>query len=127
MPTVAIDFDGVIHRYSKGWQDGTIYDEPMPGAKEFLRYLLKDGWDVVIWSTRCHDRTVKGIYQPNQRNEMATWLATYDIPYTRLHCLPEKPLCKLFIDDNAYRFKSWVDDPAMIDLIDGLRHPDRAN
>ena len=27
---VAFDFDGVIHRYSKGWQDGSIYDEPFP-------------------------------------------------------------------------------------------------
>lgn len=29
---VAFDFDGVIHRYSGGWRDGSIYDPPIPGS-----------------------------------------------------------------------------------------------
>lgn len=37
--TVSIDFDGVIHAYSRGWHDGTCYDEPMPGALDAIR-----GW-----------------------------------------------------------------------------------
>lgn len=37
---VAVDFDGVIHRYSRGWQDGSIYDPPMPGALDGLRVLM---------------------------------------------------------------------------------------
>lgn len=40
MRTVAVDFDGVIHAYSRGWQDGTIYDPPLPGAVDGLHQLL---------------------------------------------------------------------------------------
>ena len=28
---LGLDFDGVIHKNSKGFHDGTIYDEPLEG------------------------------------------------------------------------------------------------
>lgn len=49
--TIACDFDGVIHAYSNGWQDGTIYDPPLPGALEGLRALM-DRDAVFVFTTR---------------------------------------------------------------------------
>lgn len=50
--TVAIDFDGVIHKYSKGWQDGAIYDVAIDGSISAINALLKSGYSVFIFSTR---------------------------------------------------------------------------
>lgn len=49
--TIAVDFDGVIHAYTKGWHDGTIYDEPLPGAMSALSHLL-DKYSVFIFTAR---------------------------------------------------------------------------
>lgn len=49
--TVAVDFDGVIHAYRRGWADGTIYDPPLPGAGHALRTLLAD-FAVFVHTTR---------------------------------------------------------------------------
>jgi hypothetical protein len=108
--TLAIDFDGVLHGYSKGWQGGKIYDDPIPGAKAGMQKLMDAGYELVIFSTRNYDRFgVDGDLQANQVNEMTAWLDEHDIPYHRIHTEPGKPLCKLFVDDNAYRFEGdWA-------------------
>jgi len=38
---IAVDFDGVIHKYSKGWHNGQIYDGPVPGCYDAM-CLLRD-------------------------------------------------------------------------------------
>lgn len=101
---ITIDFDGVIHAYSKGWHDGTIYDDPIPGARDALIELSKE-FQVLIWSTRNYDRHINGEHQKNQVDEMKQWLQRHDIPYDEIYTSPDKPICKLFVDDNAYRFQ----------------------
>lgn len=51
MRTIAIDFDGVIHKYSKGWQDGSCYDTPVPYVFDIISHLMKTH-TVFILSTR---------------------------------------------------------------------------
>ncbi len=68
MRTVAVDFDGVIHTYDKGWQDGSIYGDLMPGAVNSLTRLMQR-YAVFIHTARnssqvarwIEDRTSHGI------------------------------------------------------------------
>lgn len=40
---VCLDFDGVLHSYTSGWQGvSTISDPPVPGAIEYLEKLIVD-------------------------------------------------------------------------------------
>lgn len=50
--TIAIDFDGVIHKYSKGWHDGSCYDEPVEGCFKAIKELMDLHYSVYILSTR---------------------------------------------------------------------------
>jgi len=92
-PRVLVDFDGVIHRYSKGWHDGTAYDVPMTGAREAINRMRKLGYDVVIFSTR-------------DASQIAQWLEKYDFPMDMTithHKLPAVAI----IDDRAIHHIDW--------------------
>ena len=50
--TIAIDFDGVIHKYSQGWKDGSIYDEANMTVLRAMTAWMDNGYAVFIFSTR---------------------------------------------------------------------------
>ena len=66
-PTLCVDFDGVIHSYTNGWQGAaTVSDPPVGGALEFLEAASK-AFEVHIFSSRSHQR--------NGIAAMKSWLA----------------------------------------------------
>jgi len=53
-PTMCLDFDGVLHSYTSGWQGaGVVSDPPVPGAIAFMREAVKH-FTVVVYSSRAH-------------------------------------------------------------------------
>lgn len=93
MKTISIDFDGVIHKYSKGYHDGTAYDEPMPGAQKALEGLEAEGYELIIFSTR-------------PAEQIHDWLEKYGFKKYKVF---EKPMAIAYIDDRALRFTNWHD------------------
>ncbi len=92
---MAVDFDGVIHRYSRGWHDGTIYDKPMKGVKLALRRLRKE-FKIVIFSRRAAHQGAA---------EIKKWLGANKISYDTVTRV--KPRAHWYIDDRAIRFTTW--------------------
>lgn len=65
-PIICLDFDGVVHSYTSGWQGAAaIPDPPVPGALEFIVGAL-DITTVAIFSSRSH--------QWGGRRAMKRWL-----------------------------------------------------
>lgn len=104
--TVAVDFDGVIHRYDSPWvAPHVIPDGPVFGAIEWLFQTLQR-FDVVIFSTRC--KTWRG------RRAMRAWLKKhadaiwYESPFTYgledVKLSYTKPPALIYLDDRAMRF-----------------------
>lgn len=99
--TVCVDFDGVIHAYSKGWKDGTIYDNHMPQAFIALSEIAAMGFRIIIFTAR---QDALGI-----REYIDRWLkhyALFPIEYEINTC---KPPAAIYIDDKGYHFDNWFD------------------
>jgi len=106
--TIAIDFDGVIHAYSRGWQGGEIYDPPVIGTREALTELREKGWKIYIFSTRTNKIYHKNDHPP-QEERMKTYLEEHGIPYDKIWSFG-KPMADIYLDDRALNFRGkWVD------------------
>lgn len=56
---IAIDFDGVIHKYTKGWQNGVVYDDPVEYAFAAMYKLISLGYEIFILTTRTNHEDIR--------------------------------------------------------------------
>jgi len=99
---VMIDLDGTIHKYSKGYEDGSIYDDPFKGAKEVINFLKNHGYEIVIFTTRASKQNADEMGGPNyleQIKKVGEWLQKHDIYFDRITA--EKLAADFYIDDKA--------------------------
>jgi hypothetical protein len=102
---IMIDFDGTIHKYSKGWKDGTVYDEPISGAKQFIDQLKDDGFEVVVFTSRLSVSSLGQEVVNEQKEMIEMWLKKYGIKIDGITA--EKIPATAYIDDLAIEFDGW--------------------
>lgn len=99
-PTVVLDFDGVIHSYTSGWQGlEVIPDPPVEGIKEAIQEIRKK-YKVVIVSARSHT--------PVGRLAIKEYLRKYDIEVDDIS--ETKPPAIVYVDDRAICFNNDADN-----------------
>ena len=98
--TLAIDLDKTVHRYSKGFHDGTIYDSPMEGVREALELLSKK-YRLILFTARIY---VQGA---EAKAKIEEWLKRYDLLKYFAKITGEKEPCVRYIDDKAITFRNW--------------------
>jgi ribonucleotide monophosphatase NagD (HAD superfamily) len=92
--TIAIDFDGVLHKYSKGYFDGSIYDEPVEGSLEAIFELSKT-YKIVVFTAR------------EEFKPVSVWLIKHGFKPFISDLTNIKPKAVIYIDDRALHFTDW--------------------
>jgi len=93
--TLAVDFDGVIHKYSKGFQGlDNAYDPPMDGAREVLQRLKDKGYVLKIMSSR-------------PALVIEEWLVKYDMGDLFDTVSNSKFAATVYLDDRGFHFTNW--------------------
>ena len=103
---IAIDFDGVIHNFDKGWHDGTCYGEPISEALESIKTLSKK-YNIIIFSAKV--RPDRPLVNGKTGYELVEeWLEKYNVRQYVDEITYEKPRAEYYIDDKGIKFdNNW--------------------
>jgi hypothetical protein len=102
---IGIDFDGVIHKNSKGFYDGTVYDVPIEGVREALQ-LISTKYEIIVYSAKARkDRML--INEKTGKQLIEEWLEKHDLMKYIKEVTSEKPRAVCYIDDKAVEFNDW--------------------
>jgi hypothetical protein len=103
-PLILLDFNGTVHRYSRGWQDGVYYDPPTEGFKEWAVEATKE-FRIALWPARAKSH--------GDIQRVRKWLLRHGLgglPFDVVTAAPIGP--RLKIDDRALTFTGdWADFP----------------
>lgn len=100
---IMIDVDGVLHTYSNGWNEGKL-GKIIPGSKEALDQLHKNGFEIVIFTSRAAKQINIKPTSEKLISDLKIWLDKNKVYYDKI--TGEKLNAVAYIDDRAIRFEN---------------------
>lgn len=111
--TICIDFDGVIHDYSTGWQGEDVFGNMIPNADTGTSVLKQKGWTVIIFTTR------------KKTDGLEKWLKEHNISYDYINENPGQPentsgkiIADVYLDDRGICFRGRWDQWLLREIFD---------
>jgi hypothetical protein len=99
--TICLDFDGVIHSYTSGWQgEEIINDPPIFGTRDSIIRLREMGFTILIHSCRCRSAT--------GRLAIEEYFLRHDIKVDGI--CEHKPQADFYVDDRGIKFDGVWDE-----------------
>lgn len=101
---VCVDLDGTIAHY-KEWVSEDHFGEPIKGVQDAFAKLHKEGWKIIIFTTRGNHERIKN------------YLDKHSIPFDHINTNPEqpagaedgKPIADAYVDDRGIPFNgNWA-------------------
>ena len=106
LKNIAIDFDGVIHTFDKGFHDGTCYGDPIEGSLEALKEIAKE-YNIIIFTAKA--KPSRPLVDGKTGTELVQeWLEKHNVMQYVKEITAEKPRSQIYIDDKGYHFQDWV-------------------
>jgi len=103
---LAIDFDGVIHNFNKGWFDGTCYGDPIEGSIEAIKKLSKKYNLIIFTGKALPDRPL--VNGKTGKQLVIEWLEKYNLMEFIDDVTYSKPRAEYYIDDKGITFtNNW--------------------
>lgn len=109
---IAVDFDGVLHSFSSGWQGArTISDLPTDGAVEWLKHLIRRPHLPVRCCPEYHIKVViysARLYHWGGKRAIKKWLWLWGLTKQEISMLGfvrQKPVCQFILDDRVVCFR----------------------
>lgn len=111
--TICIDFDGVIHDCSQGFQGEDVFGEMIPNADTATSVLKKQGWTIIIFTTR------------KKSDKLENWLKDKNITYDYINENPDQPdntsgkvIADVYLDDRGICFRGTWDQWLVREILD---------
>lgn len=120
---IAVDLDGTLIEYT-AWKGREDLGHALPGAREAILQLFKEGHELILFTTRLHPGMCEkdGVSLKAEKKRIEEHLKAEGLGFFK-ELTGSKPLAEVYIDDRAVRHYDWKETLHELEVIKAKQTP----